>query len=386
MRLFLLAITASLVSACTTGMPMHRASEIGVAARCELVARSLDPQIGARIDAILDAKAAEGFAGQVALLRDGELVHERAVGSADLAGAIPVTQDTLFHVASISKYLTAVMALKAAQEGRIRLQAPVTAWAREAGSGSEDVTFADLLSHRSGYGSSYAAEAHGTAAAALQAIAAANPERAGKAGKFRYSNDGYDILGILLERVYAEPYEEIARERVLEPACVEEAGFWADGDVTDPRNRAQSLRPPSPQLSQRNYGMIGSSGLLISAGGLLQLQHALRTGRVLDKESLSELFAPRGKVRLGQATYGGFLIDHPQLGRVLSVRGTEDWGDNAYLNDYLDCGLTLAVVTSRGPAEDSGRPLYRDQLVEALEPMLLEMCRSRTAGTSAARL
>lgn len=386
MRLFLLAITASLVSACTTGVPMESASDVEVAALCAPIPRSLDPQVSERIDAILDAKAAEGFAGQVALLQDGKLVHERAVGSADLAGAIPVTEDTLFHVASISKYLTAVLALKAAQEGRIRLQAPVAAWAQEAAFGSGDVTFADLLSHRSGYGNSYAAEAHETAAAALQAIAAANPERAGKAGKFRYSNDGYDVLGILLERVYGQPYEQIARERVLKAACVEEAGFWADRDVTDPRNRAQSLRPPSAQLSRRNYGMIGSSGLLISAGGLVQLQHALRTGRVLDKESLSELFAPRGKVRLGQATYGGFLIDHPQLGRVLSVRGTEEWGDNAYLNDYLDCGLTLAVVTSRGPAEDSGRPLYRDQLVGALEPMLLEMCRSGTAGTSAARL
>jgi hypothetical protein len=82
-------------------------------------------------------------------------------------------------------------------------------------------------------------------------------------------------------------------------------------------------------------------------------------------------------MRLGQATFGAFLIERPGLGRVLSARGAEDWGDNAYLNDYSDCGVIVAIVTSRGPAENSGRPLFRDSMIEAIERRLEAECQSR---------
>ena len=75
---------------------------------------------------------------------------------------------------------------------------------------------------------------------------------------------------------------------------------------------------------------------------------------------------------LGQAALGAFLIDHPDLGKVLSARGYEDWGDNAILNHYLERGMILAVVTSKGPAEEPGRrpSPFRTRLAQAVEEIL----------------
>jgi CubicO group peptidase (beta-lactamase class C family) len=344
------------------------------AQRCESApAVAADPRLRQALDAAVDAAVEQGFAGQVAVMRDGAYLYRRSAGFADLASTTPVTNATLFHVASITKYFTAALALKAAEQNLLSLDTPIARLAPETAFAARADTVADLLAHRSGMGASYVAEAHDDPDQALAALAAA-PVDPARAGAFRYSNDGYDLLGILIERAYGARYETIARRELLAPACIDGVAFWGEGRLEDARHRSQPLTAHPPALLRRNYGMLGSAGLLITASDLVAWQHALRTGRVLAPQSLAELFAPRGETRLGRATFGGFLIAHPRLGRVFSARGAEDWGDNAVLNEYLDCGLTLAIVTSRGPAENSGRPLFRDLLSEAAESAFISTC------------
>lgn len=344
-------------------------------ARCTALPLAPNEALQAALDSAVDRATAEGFAGQVAVIRGDAFIYSRNAGYADLEGTIPVSDATLFQVASITKYFTAVLMLRAAEQNRLTLDAPLAQFAPGARIAARGATIADLMAHRSGLGSSYAAEAQTNANAAIAAIDAA-PFDAARAGVFNYSNDGYDLLAIAAERAYGEPFEVVLRREVLDRGCVEHAAFWGDGRLTDPRHRAQALEPPSPELSQRNYGMLGSAGLLITARDLATFQHSLRNGRVLSDASIAELTTARGTTSIGEAAYGAFLVTHPRLGRVLSARGFEDWGDNAILNEYLDCGVIVAVVTSRGPAESSGRPPFRNQLSEAAEAALAPVCAS----------
>lgn len=336
---------------------------------CPPAARKPDGELARQIDPVVDAALADGFAGGVALMRDGSLIYERVAGFSDARGKVPVTDETLFHVASISKYFTAVLALAAVDEGRIGLADPVAAVAPGTRLAARGVTFLDLLAHRSGLGSSYVAERHANADEALAAVDS-QPVDAEAAGRFRYSNDGYDLLAILLERAYGRPFEELAREKLFGPACLTAPRFWSEVELSDPAVVGQPLRPVSDGLRQRNYGMIGSAGLLVTATDLVRFEHAVASGRMLSPTALAELTAPRGEMRIGQAALGAFLVDHPQLGRVLSARGYEDWGDNAILNHYLERDLILAVVTSKGPAEASGAAAFRSRIAGAIEELL----------------
>jgi CubicO group peptidase (beta-lactamase class C family) len=332
-----------------------------------------DAALAQAIDPIVDAAAADGFAGQVVLMRDGVFVYRRAAGFADNAGAVPVTHDTRFHTASVGKYFTAALTLVAMEEGRLSAEqevAPLFPGVRTVPAG---ITVGDLLSHRSGLGSSYVTEAETEALAAAAAIGAA-PYDASRAGSFRYSNDGYDLLGVILETIYGERYENLLRTKLLNGACLNDVAFWGESDLTDARVVAQPPTGFPENLRRRNYGMLASSGILISATDLSRWQHTLRRGSLLSTWSVEALYAPRGVLSIGQAAYGSFLIENPALGHVISARGAEDWGDNTYLNDYVDCGYILAIVTSRGPAEDSGRPRYRDSLSQAIEPILAQRC------------
>lgn len=332
-----------------------------------------DAALTVAIDPIVDAAAADGFAGQVVLMRDSVLVYRRAAGFADNERAVPVTNETRFHTASVGKYFTAVLTLAAVEEGRLTLDqevAPIFPGVRTVPAG---VTIGHLLSHRSGLGSSYVTEGETERLAAAAAIGAA-PYDASRAGSFHYSNDGYDLLGIILETVYGQTYETLLRDKLLNRACLDRVAFWGETNLADPHAVGQPPTGFPEQLRHRNYGMLASSGILISATDLVRWQDGLREGNLLSRASVEQLYAPRGALSIGQAAYGSFLIEHPQLGSVISARGAEDWGDNVYLNDYVDCGFTLAIETSRGPAENSGKPRYRDSLSQAIEPILAERC------------
>lgn len=115
--LFLLALAA-----CATGEPGPSAPAQTHACA---VREAPDAGLARAIDPIVDAAAADGFSGQVALMRDGLFVYRRAVGFADNAGAVPVTHDTRFHTASVGKYFTAVLTLTAVEEGRLALEQEV---------------------------------------------------------------------------------------------------------------------------------------------------------------------------------------------------------------------------------------------------------------------
>lgn len=208
-----------------------------------------DPAFAADVDAIVDAAIGEGFAGGVAIARNGALAYSRVGGFSDQHNRVPVTGETLFHVASMTKYLTAIAVLRLVENGKVALEDPLEKYFPGLALGARGATIADLLAHRAGLGSSYAAEAFADSGLAAAAIDAA-PSDAEK-GSFSYSNDGYDLLGIVIERATGEDYESAVRRLVLERACVRHAGFWSEVDLRDPSAVGQPLREISSELARR---------------------------------------------------------------------------------------------------------------------------------------
>ncbi|MEM9618232.1 MAG: serine hydrolase domain-containing protein [Pseudomonadota bacterium] len=356
-----------LLSACSA--PMSIAAPIANAKECAPLVRNIDTALAANIDAVIDDALGRGFAGGVAILQNDIVVYSRTVGSASLSENIPVTDETLFHVASITKYFTAALVLRAVEEGLIALDDPIAKYAPDMKLSARGVTIEALLLHRSGLGSSYVAEQESDRDAALAAIdnAPFDPE---KMGRYNYSNDGYDVLGILLERIYGRDYEDLLREKILTRACLERPRHWSLVDLSNPTVISQPLAPFPPELINRNYGMVASAGLLITAEDLAAYQWALANGKVLSAQSIKALFTPRAKRKSDYATFGGFWREHDVLGPRLSARGYEDWGDNAIMNHYLDKDVIVVVVTSRGPADDTGARPFRSELSAAIEILL----------------
>ena len=145
-----------------------------------------------------------------------------AHGYADAAARVAVKPEMLFQIGSISKSFAAVVLLQLREEGVIDLQQPVSRYLRwfEIPSEYEPITIHHLLSHTGGISSG--TERSPSALAEVWAMRRMATSTA-PGSYFHYSNDGYKVLGLLLEAVLGEDISTIYRERIFEPLGMKEA-------------------------------------------------------------------------------------------------------------------------------------------------------------------
>jgi uncharacterized protein YbbC (DUF1343 family)/CubicO group peptidase (beta-lactamase class C family) len=191
---------------------------------------NFDPARLARLDAVIhDAIAARETPGVVVLVGQGDrIVLRKAWGDRALVpGREPMTPDTVFDVASLTKVVattTAVMML--VEDGRVRLVDPVAKFIPEFGKyGKDRVTVRDLLTHMSGLrpdvdvsfdwvGYNRAIEL------ASEEVLSAPPGR-----RFVYSDINYFLLGEIVARVSGQPFETFARDRIFRPLGMKDTMF-----------------------------------------------------------------------------------------------------------------------------------------------------------------
>ena len=219
-------------------------------------------RIANAIEAYVDA---DQFAGAVSLVwRDGKVVQAGAVGWRDREALDPMARDTIFRIASMSKPVTSTAALMLMEEGRFALEDPISTWAPEfahmqvlrspAGPLDEtdpaarEITFDDLLTHRSGL--TYAEIHDGPITPAYRAALgwdidsevtpdawiaglAALPLIDQPGAGFHYGCST-DLLGLLIARMEGLPLGEVLRRRIFDPLGMSDTGF-----VVPPQKRAR---------------------------------------------------------------------------------------------------------------------------------------------------
>lgn len=158
----------------------------------------------------------------VAVAVDGEIVHEAAMGA-----RVPDTLDVVeptdkFRIASISKTITAITVLQLVEEGVIGLDDPVgdlvaaRVGASTPSAGVADITIRQLLSHTSGF-PQYESLFFRSQVDSCDEAAAVAVSRPLQGRGFRYSNMNFCVLGLVIEELTGEPYQQVVYERLLTP-------------------------------------------------------------------------------------------------------------------------------------------------------------------------
>jgi CubicO group peptidase (beta-lactamase class C family) len=208
------------------------------------------------------------IAGAVTLIwRKGEMAHAAAAGYRDLKAQVPMTRDTLFRIASMTKPVVSLAALLLMQEDKLRLEDPVTRWLPELAdmqvlndpAGPLDdttpawrqITVEDLLTHRSGLAAGYTAS--GPIAEAYTArlrswltdpmspdewlkVIGALPLLYSPGERFHYGCS-LDALGFLIARIEGKGLGTVLRTRIFEPLGMHDTFFW-----TPPEKRHRLAR------------------------------------------------------------------------------------------------------------------------------------------------
>lgn len=179
----------------------------------------------------------------VVVVKDGKICDSAAVGVRKVGDPTLVTTNDEFHIGSCTKSMTATLAAKFIEEGRLRWNTTIGEVFPELKGKMdpqyEDVTVEQLLQHRGGFSDKPPSEAwakawkqEGTPTEQryefIQAVLTQPP--AAKPGtKMIYSNQGYAIVGAMLEKISGHPWEELMRDDIFKPLHMDSAGFGSPG-------------------------------------------------------------------------------------------------------------------------------------------------------------
>ncbi len=255
------------------------------------------PDVTTRLSKTLDSLVSAGeFSGTVLLAKDGAPVFERAYGFADREARTPNNVETAFNLGSINKFFTQVAIRQLADAGKLDVDSTLArAWPDYPNQDvARRVTIRQLLQHRSGVGGNIFAPPPGKTRGDIRRLQDYLPLFVNEPLQFepgtnqRYSNAGYVILGLLIERLSGEDYYDYVRRHIFEPAGMTRTVSWTVDSL--PPNTARGYTrgdqdaPPSTPL-RPNTTMLPGRGS--SAGGgyatahdLLRLLNALRAGTI----------------------------------------------------------------------------------------------------------
>ena len=195
------------------------------------------------------------FSGSVLVAQDGHVLFQKSYGMANYEWSIPNSDQTKFHIASISKTFTAAAILRLEQQGKLKLSDPLSKYVPDFLNGDR-ITIEQMLSHTSGLPDFYSLSEYSSkkyqrvSLADLIAWVKTKPLDFLPGSKSSYSNTGYAFLAYIIEQVSGKPYEEFVHDELLKPAGMKETGAYRDEAVIP--DRASGYQPALEDHGLRN--------------------------------------------------------------------------------------------------------------------------------------
>jgi D-alanyl-D-alanine carboxypeptidase len=361
-------------------------------------AGAIQAQLAAPADAVLQRQV-DSIANQVlqstgvpsasvAVVKNGRLAYANAYGAATLRPRVTATPDMRYAVGSISKQFTAVAVLLLQQDGKLRLDDPVSRFIPGLTRGNE-VTVRQLLSHTSGYQDFWPQDyvmPMMLQATTPQAIAdrwAKQPLDFDPGSRWQYSNTNYTLAGMVVEKASGMPFFQFVRTRILAPAGLTSA---ADFDAS-PRaaNTTGYIRyglgPLRPAPDAGSGWMWAAGELAMTASDLAKWDINLIQHGLLKPESYREL---QREVVLNNGAGTGYALGLDvamQGGRFMIEHSGEVSGFTAENMVFPDDSAAIVVLTNQDAAPASGA--IANQIATALFATEDKLAASRTAQARA---
>ena len=311
------------------------------------------------IDSLFAGYSASTPGCTLGIERAGQPVLERAYGAADLEHGVPNRVDTVFEAGSVTKQFTAASILLLVQDGRLALQDSVRKYIPELPDYTGPITVAQLLGHTSGlrdWGGveDIAGWPRGDRIYSMDdvlhitALQKALNYKPGSA--WSYTNTGYNLLAIIVERVSGKKLPAFSRERIFVPLGMTHTQ-WRDDFRRIVRDRAIAYSPVAGSYQQTMpfEDAIGNGGLLTTVGDLLIWNRSLTQG-TLGAFVTAEL-QRRSILNDGRAVdYArGLFIERYRGFAEVSHSGATA-GYRAWLGRFPDQHLSIALLCNAADA------------------------------------
>jgi N-acyl-D-amino-acid deacylase len=317
------------------------------------------------IERFMQARKIPG--GALAVVKDGRLVYARGYAWADRENRIPVSPDSLFRIASLSKPITAVAVLRLIEDGRLHLDdhpfvnlqfQPVLSSDEKPDPRLKNITIRHLLNHTAGWDSRkrrdpmfrsrIIARSVGVpppaSSEAIVRYMLGQPLEFDPGTRFAYSNFGYCVLGRVIEKVTSTTYEDYVKRNVLDPIGITDMRIGgslkskrAKNEVcyyTTNNRTTRNVVLDSPATVPEQYGGFCLEAMDAHGGWLASAVDLARFAAALDDPQHSPLLKPETFTIL-------YARPDPPVGRK---------SDGSPADYYYACGWLVRPVGKGGKA------------------------------------
>lgn len=323
---------------------------------------------GAALDHHLTRFSDYGYSFSVLVAHDGEVILRKAYGP-------ELSTQSVFNVASVAKQFTAAAILKLADEGRLSLTDPITRFFPEGPAPFRTITLDHLLAHTSGIKDDYGLysvepdlDQH-----AFRRRILTRPLAHAPGERWTYSNDGYSLLAMVIEKTSGQAFDAYFKEALFRPAGLQHTGFM--GDVWPDEQRPVpygGALPPEPR-ENRWVGGFGASSVVTSPSDLYRWDRALHGGAVLSPalvrklgEAQVDVYPPILSYARGWWERAVEISGTPR--RNVFHSGREEDGANAWYSRFPSDELVIIFASHQSWENVS----LREALFSATSPSVLE--------------
>ena len=309
----------------------------------------------ATVDVLMHEYAGSVPGASVLVVRDGLTILERSYGLANLEERTPATSHTNYRLASVSKQFTAAAILLLVEDGRVALDEPVRRWLPSLPAAADKVTLRHLLVHGSGLidyedvmPAGFTGQLHD--ADVLHILEGQNNTYFPAGTSYRYSNSGYALLALVVERASGMSFPEFLKQRIFAPLeMTETLAHVEGGPAMAHRAYGYSAKGTAWERTDQSTtsAVLGDGGIYASIHDLAKWDAALYDTRLLSQESRALMFTPAVETDDPDVRYGfGWRI----TGDTVWHSG-ETIGFRNVIVRYPGQRLTVVILSNRDAPE-----------------------------------
>jgi CubicO group peptidase (beta-lactamase class C family) len=286
------------------------------------------------------------------VIKNGEVVKMNGYGIANLEHDAPVTPDTVFELASVTKQFTATAIMLLVEKGKVKLDDPIVQYLPGSPSNWNGITVRHLLTHTGGMAAleqgfaSLPDKTYYTTAESFKS-ATEDPISFKPGERHQYSDVGYFLLGMIIEKASGQRYKDFLADQFFTPLGMTSTSVLNQFTILKHRaagytlfnSRLVNIRRVAQHELPSHYGIFST------VRDLVKWESALASGKVVNESSLTSMWTP---VKLNDGTsypYGfGWELENAHGHRVIThtgMTGTE-------YTRFPDDKLTVIVLTNLG--------------------------------------
>jgi len=311
-------------------------------------------ELNRRIEAELTSQNIPGVV--VGVMSRGRLLHVGTYGLADVENRVPVRDSTVFEIGSISKQFVAAAALLLVQEGRLSLDDPIHRHLADLPSEWLGVTVRQLLNHTSGIPDyeeiqTYEAYRFRFTPEEIIRVAHSRPMDFAPGQGYYYSNTGYFLLSLIVERIEGKPLGDVLHARIFAPLGMLQTRMADPEDIIMHRSRGYWVDRMGVNLMNRDAtqtsSTLGAGGLLTSVHDMTKWDAALYGSTLLSEESKRAMWTTTVLPNGTDTGYGFGWVTRPFRNRQSVSHTGQVAGFVSSFTRLPEDGLAIIVMTNR---------------------------------------